>query len=57
VLDLTGKGLRTILNQQTHKTKINITLDNLSNNQYLTRVDEDAPYHPEISIALAWQFH
>ncbi|GAA6203462.1 hypothetical protein NBRC116600_02590 [Thalassotalea sp. SU-HH00458] len=36
--------------------KINITFDNLTNNQYLTSADEDAPFHPERSIALSWQW-
>lgn len=35
---------------------INIAFKNITNNQYFTSADEYAPYHPERSIAVSWQW-
>jgi outer membrane receptor protein involved in Fe transport len=35
---------------------LNIAFINLTNNEYFTSADEDAPFHPERSIAFTWQW-
>ena len=36
--------------------KVNIAVINITNNPFFTSADEDAPYHPERSIAITWQW-
>ena len=35
---------------------LNIAFTNITNNEYFTSADEDAPFHPQRSIALTWQW-